>query len=61
MSEHFITLCVECREVISQCRCPDLNKTIHYSLCKTCKETKDGSKTIVEPGKQAHREPEAAR
>ena len=41
MTEHYIEYCVECREVISQCRCPDKNKTIIYSLCKTCKEKKD--------------------
>ena len=33
---HFIEKCKECEKVISQCRCPDLNKTIRWGICKEC-------------------------
>ena len=36
---HFIEKCRECGTTISQCRCPDLNKTVKYGICAKCKET----------------------
>jgi hypothetical protein len=33
---HFIELCKICGDVISQCRCPDLNKEKRYGVCAKC-------------------------
>lgn len=55
MSGHYIELCTECGTVISQCRCPDPNKTKRYSVCDKCKtveklkgELNAGEKLFVE-------------
>jgi hypothetical protein len=35
---HFIIRCQYCNRVISQCRCPDPNKSLTYGVCDTCKD-----------------------
>jgi len=35
-SEHYIEKCRGCKKVIEQCRCPDLNKTVRWSICEDC-------------------------
>jgi hypothetical protein len=37
MAEHYKVLCKECTKLMSQCRCPDQNKKIHYETCDDCK------------------------
>lgn len=37
MTQHFIEKCKECDDIISQCRCPDNNKEIIYTICTNCK------------------------
>lgn len=37
MTGHFIEKCKFCEVIISQCRCPDLNKLIKLSVCDKCK------------------------
>lgn len=44
MSGHFIELCKDCGKVISQCRCPDPNKTKTYSVCKECQSKQQEKK-----------------
>ena len=41
MGEHFITVCKDCKSIISQCRCMVLDKTITYDVCDECKSKKD--------------------
>ena len=41
MGEHFITVCKECKEIITQCRCMVLDKAITYDVCDECKSKKD--------------------
>ena len=36
--DHFICYCIRCDKVINQCRCPDKNKTVIYSICDECKK-----------------------
>jgi len=38
MGEHFITVCKECKEIITQCRCMVLDKAITYDVCDECKK-----------------------
>lgn len=33
---HYIKVCNICRDVISQCRCPDPAKTIVFGTCAAC-------------------------
>ena len=35
---HFMTKCSKCDAIITQCRCPDPNKTIKYEICSSCKD-----------------------
>ena len=37
---HFMTKCIECDKVISQCRCIDANKPVFWVICQTCKLAK---------------------
>lgn len=43
---HFIIICSECDKVISQCRCPSLNKTKTYEVCKECQDKKENENEI---------------
>ena len=38
MSEHFIIICKECGDIISQCRCPGPDKKKIEGLCENCQE-----------------------
>ena len=40
MSIHFITKCKICEVVIAQCRCPSMNKSVTYIICKKCSDPK---------------------
>ena len=46
---HYITKCKECDTVISQCRCPSLNKVTNYDTCTNCKAA---AFDIVTPSEQ---------
>ena len=35
---HFIESCKKCRDVISQCRCPDASKDQRWSICGKCSQ-----------------------
>lgn len=35
---HFIEYCKLCHEVISQCRCPSINKEERWGICGECRE-----------------------
>lgn len=38
---HFIMKCKKCERIISQCRCPDKNKTVRYmESCAICDKEK---------------------
>jgi hypothetical protein len=34
---HYIEKCKECQTVMGQCRCPDPNKEVRWTLCPECK------------------------
>jgi hypothetical protein len=34
---HFQIICKECKDIMSQCRCPSKDKTTTYELCDKCK------------------------
>jgi hypothetical protein len=38
---HTKTICKECGDVISQCRCKDDDKMIIYDTCDKCKKEKN--------------------
>lgn len=35
---HFKTVCIKCRTVISQCRCISKNKSVLRTICDKCNE-----------------------
>lgn len=39
---HFIEICKECNDVISQCRCPSTDKEKRFSICEKCLKTMNG-------------------
>jgi len=51
---HFITKCSECGTTITQCRCPDPNKTVQYEICDSCKDKpKTASIEAVKDGQES--------
>ena len=44
---HFIEKCKECGITISQCRCPDPNKEVRYSVCTTCANKNTPKKEVT--------------
>lgn len=44
---HFKTVCTQCGIIITQCRCPDQNKTIKWDVCDDCKKS-EIKKDVVE-------------
>lgn len=38
MSAHFKEICRVCGALITQCRCPALDKTVRYGICEGCKQ-----------------------
>ena len=41
MSEgHFKVECKECKKIITQCRCMDLNKKVLFDTCSECEAKK---------------------
>jgi len=37
MNGHFITKCVNCEEIVSQCRCLDKEKEVRPGACGPCR------------------------
>jgi hypothetical protein len=46
LGAHFIVKCRVCKSVMSQCRCPSLNKEIRFELCAKCSETKAATRHV---------------
>lgn len=34
---HFIEKCHDCKAIISQCKCPSVDKEVRWSVCEKCK------------------------
>lgn len=43
---HFIKKCKICLKTITQCRCPDKNKTVEWDICEECKN-KDKKESVI--------------
>lgn len=36
MGQHFKEVCIQCKKVVTQCRCMDKNKTVINTVCGEC-------------------------
>lgn len=41
MENHFWVICLECRKIIRQCRCPSKDKVTYYEICEECERLKN--------------------